>query len=232
MELKKQKIENFTQLPWHNFFLWHFISEEEGGNLLQEHFRDELEVELYPVPATMPLDDFLALPEGAPFELHTNQPFFMPAPTPYHQQVITNLLSRLHLFVDDNEMGRVLPAPVDVQLPGDSVIQPDIIFISNEREEHLKRNGLHAAPNWAAEILSPSTRDRDEGFKLKLLSENGAVEYWIIHPDEKWVKQYVLDEESNVLVLKKKYEGENEKIESIAVKGFSITTKKLFKGTE
>jgi Uma2 family endonuclease len=156
----------------------------------------------------------------------------MACPSFKHQKVQFNIGRILGNFVEDAELGELLFAPFDVLLPEGNVIQPDLLFVAEGRTKHFQENSLHTAPDFVVEILSPSTRKNDEGLKLQLLSDNGTVEYWIIHPEEKWVEQYIFDEESKVLLLHKKYEDENEVIESIVISGFSITLKKIFKGTE
>ena len=42
---------------------------------------------------------------------------------------------------------------------------------------------MFAAPDLAVEILSPSTRRRDETLKRQLYDRVGVVEYWLIDPD-------------------------------------------------
>jgi len=234
MENKPRILKTLADLPWRNNFVW-FPNGHGGGHLLHRNFTEEEHFEywLYAIPNEgVTIAMYQSLPESAPFELHNNQLIYMASPTSNHQRILTNLLTRINLFVEDNELGEVLPAPLDVHFPEKNVIQPDLLFVSKEQTEHIKKDGLHTAPKWAAEILSPSTKKQDENFKLQLLSENGTVEYWIIHPEEKWVKQYVLDEETGELLLKKKYEDQDEVIESVAIAGFVISIKKIFKNVE
>jgi Uma2 family endonuclease len=231
-ELEKQKIETLGELPWHNGMLYQHASPEDESLLYEKHSEEQIEFELFSLLHPMPIESFLALPESAPFELHFNQPVFMPAPTDNHQKISFNLILSVGGYVDEHELGEFRSAPYDVHLPEKNIIQPDLLFVAENRTEHIQKNGLHTGPDWAAEILSPSTRKNDEGLKLQLLSDNGTVEYWIIHPEEKWVEQYIFDEESEKLLLHKKYEDEDDVIESIVITGFSIMLKKIFKGTK
>lgn len=234
MQKTPRIFKSLSELPWHNDFVW-FPNGHGGGHLLHRQFTAEKEVEywLYTLPNEgVTIEMYESLPESAPFELHNNKLIYMASPSDNHQQVVTNLIFYIRFFLEENELGKLRPAPYDVHFPEKTVIQPDLVFVKKEREHHILKNGLHAAPDWAAEILSPSTEESDEGFKLKLLSDNGTVEYWVIHPEERWVKQYVLDEKEGILLLKKKYEGEDEIIESVAIPGFTISTKKIFKDVE
>jgi Uma2 family endonuclease len=234
MENKPRILKTLADLPWRNNFVW-FPNGHGGGHLLHRNFTEEEQFEywLYTIPNdNVSIAMYQSLPESAPFELHNNQLIYMASPSDNHQQVAANLTAYVLPFIMQNSLGKFRFSPYDVHFPEKTVIQPDLLFVSKAREAHIQKNGLHAAPDWAAEILSPSTKKDDENFKLQLLSENGTVEYWIIDPEEQWVKQYVLDEETGELLLKKKYEGEDEVIESVAIQGFSISTKKIFKDVE
>ena len=61
----------------------------------------------------------------------------------------------------------VLPSPVSVQLDEDdrTMIQPDVV-ICCDREKILQSH-VYGAPDMVIEILSPSTRKKDMGLKLK-----------------------------------------------------------------
>lgn len=64
----------------------------------------------------------------------------------------------------------VLPSPVSVQLDEDdrTMIQPDVV-ICCDREKILQSH-VYGAPDMVIEILSPSTRKKDMGLKLKNIS--------------------------------------------------------------
>ena len=77
---------------------------------------------------------------------------------------------------------------MDVVLSEESVVQPDILFVSNERREIITEDNIHGAPDLVVEILSPSTADRDKELKLRLYAQAGVREYWIVDPDERSVQ--------------------------------------------
>lgn len=175
---------------------------------------------------------YCSLPEGAPFQLIQGQLIFMATPSDNHQQVQFNVSRHVGNFVEDNDLGKVRNPPTDVQVNGNTRFQPDLLFVHKSRTEIITpKEGLAEGPDLAVEILSPSTRKHDEGIKLELFGEAGTVEYWLIHPDEKWVKQYVLDEETKTLLLAKHLEHEEEELHSVALPGFVLTLKQIFKGT-
>jgi Uma2 family endonuclease len=53
--------------------------------------------------------------------------------------------------------------------------------------------GIIGAPDLVVEILSPSNRQIEMREKLEAYQASLVREYWIIHPEEQWMLQYVLD---------------------------------------
>ena len=132
--------------------------------------------------------DYLLLPEQDRRELIEGDFYAVPAPSFRHQTISRDLGTLLWDFVKTNNLGVVLWAPVDVVLSEESVVQPDILFVSNERREIITEDNIHGAPDLAVEILSPSTADRDKELKLRLYAQAGVREYWIVDPDERSVQ--------------------------------------------
>ena len=73
-------------------------------------------------------------------------------------------------------------APCDVVLSDNDVVQPDLLFISRAREHIVTDDNVRGAPDLVIEILSPSTADRDLGYKHDLYGRHGVLEYWIVDP--------------------------------------------------
>ena len=61
-------------------------------------------------------------------------------------------------------------------------MQPDLLFISRAREHTITDENVRGAPDLVIEILSPSTTERDVGYKHDLYSRHGVLEYWIVDP--------------------------------------------------
>ncbi|HEV8578314.1 MAG TPA: Uma2 family endonuclease [Thermoanaerobaculia bacterium] len=62
------------------------------------------------------------------------------------------------------------------------IVQPDLLFVSNERESILTEANIRGAPDLVIEILSDDTRRLDEVLKLKAYEQFGVREYWIFDP--------------------------------------------------
>jgi Uma2 family endonuclease len=82
-----------------------------------------------------------------------------------------------------------------VILTGVNGVQPDLVFISNENREVLTTQGVRGAPDLVVEILSPSTRSRDLGIKLRAYQAAGVPNYWIADPRARTLEERVLGED-------------------------------------
>ena len=132
--------------------------------------------------------DYLLLPEGDRRELIEGDFHVVPAPSFRHQVISRNLGIRLWEHVDASGLGEVVWAPTDVVLSPESVVQPDILFVSNERRGIIMEANVSGAPDLVVEILSPSTVERDRELKLTLYARYGVREYWIVDPEDETVE--------------------------------------------
>ena len=127
------------------------------------------------------LDDYYALPDDVRAELINGYLIFLEAPRSVHQELISELLMDLKLYIRNNKgTCKVLPAPLDVQLDCDNrtMIQPDISVIC--QLDRLVEKGVYGAPDFCIEIVSPSSRSRDYIKKVSKYQNAGVREYWIV----------------------------------------------------
>ena len=142
---------------------------------------------------TRPLtyDDLVQMPEdGNRYEIIGGELVVSPAPIPLHQRVSKRAFLLLHGFVEAQGLGEVFFAPLDVQLGEHDIVEPDLVFIARERLGIVERTRVIGVPDLLVEILSPSTRARDEVLKARLYAEAGVREYWIVDPDERTLRLY------------------------------------------
>lgn len=78
-------------------------------------------------------------------------------------------------------------APLDVILSNETVVQPDAIVILNQNRGIIKEK-IEGAPDLLAEVLSPSTSDRDRIVKKRLYQRCGVREYWVVDPERQTVE--------------------------------------------
>jgi Uma2 family endonuclease len=129
-------------------------------------------------------EDYLLFPEdGSRHELIGGEHYVAPAPNRKHQWIAGNLHFELRSLLAENPLGHVYFAPLDVVLSDWDVVQPDLLFISNERSAIEQDRGAFGPPDLVIEILSDSTRRRDETLKLDLYSRMGVREYWLFDPE-------------------------------------------------
>ena len=142
-------------------------------------------------PAKLTYRDYLLLPEdGRRHELIGGEHFVTPSPTLKHQIALGNLYRLLCPFVRERQLGLVLLSPFDVVLSFEDVVEPDLLFVSRERLGVLGEKAAHGAPDLAVEILSPSSRRKDEVLKRALYERHGVSEYWIVDPGRREVRTY------------------------------------------
>lgn len=106
-----------------------------------------------------------------------------PAPGYQHQAIVTRAVILLDEHVREHRAGLVCVSPLDVVLDEQRalVVQPDVVFISNERAPILRQQ-VWGAPDLVVEVESPSTRRRDRTAKRGWYRRYGVREYWLIDP--------------------------------------------------
>ena len=150
--------------------------------------------------------------------------FPMSAPTTLHQHIIGELFFTMYAFFKHTSCNVIL-SPIDVRLPVGkqgktfkTVMQPDLCVICDKSK--IVAQGIIGAPDLVIEILSPSNRQIEMHEKYEAYQASMVREYWIIHPGEQWMLQYVLNE-NNLYELHKKYENLS-CLESVIFLGLSI----------
>ena len=167
----------------------------------------------------------LDAPEGERYELINGVLIMAAAPNEAHQRSSIKLGGRMEMYADERDLGRVYNAPFDVLLSDTDVVQPDILFVSKEREEIITPANVQGAPDLVVEILSPSSSRRDWREKLALYAKHGVKEYWIIDPINRVIWLMLL--RRGALEIMGTY-GEGATVSSTALAGFSVKVDDLF----
>lgn len=144
--------------------------------------------------------DYLNWPEGERWELIDGQAFAMsPAPSNFHQLIVGELFRNIANHFRGKSC-RPFVAPFDVRLPSpgrahhevNTVVQPDISLVC-EPSKLNDNHGCLGAPDWVIEVLSPSTAIHDQRTKRALYERHGVTEYWLVHPGDRSVTVYRLE---------------------------------------
>lgn len=143
--------------------------------------------------------DYLQWPDETRYELIDGEAFLMsPAPLVEHQEIAGEVFRQLANQLDGQPC-RPYIAPVDVRLPRkfeadaaiDTVVQPDVLVVCDPSK--IDRRGVRGAPDWVLEVLLPSTAAHDQIAKRRAYERAGVREYWLVHPGDRTLTVYVLE---------------------------------------
>ncbi len=175
----------------------------------------------WPAPGEWTYEDYLDLPDdGSRYEIIWGELYMTPAPNIRHQMTSGELEFALRTFVKTHNLGVVLDAPCDVLLePDGTPVEPDILFVSKERNHIVTAKNVNGAPDLIIEILSPSNPEHDRMRKFELYKESGVAEYWIVDPEARTIEVFVLRE--NKYLLLGRYEAGQAAVSEV-LPGFSV----------
>ena len=122
-------------------------------------------------------DDFLLFPDdGKRHELIDGEHYVTASPNTKHQRVSGNLYWLLRSYLEVHPSGQLFYAPFDIVFTRFDVVEPDLLYMSNERaSEILTSKHVTGSPELVIEIGSPSTRQRDETIKRRLYQRSGVI---------------------------------------------------------
>ena len=169
--------------------------------------------------------DYINTPDDKRYELIDEELILAPAPRRDHQRVQANLGSPIHHFVRSNALGVVYFAPRDVVFSDTYIVQPDLMFISNERMHIDTEAEVWGGPDLVVEILSPSTAARDRTVKRALYARHGVNEYWLVDTDARTIAVLLLGDQGFEPVATY---GEGDTLVSPTLPGFSILVDEVF----
>lgn len=147
-----------------------------------------------------------------------------PTPLFNHQSASVKLTKILINYIDDNDLGTLLVAPMDVIFSEKLVLQPDILFISNRRKGIIKKQ-IYGSPDLIVEIVSGSSVSRDTIKKKKIYEDAGVSEYWLVFPHKKCIEVYSLKNKQYQLFQKAIGD---ESITSILIPGLIVNLSEVF----
>jgi len=130
-----------------------------------------------------------------------------PAPSLNHQSSSGGIHGEIYIYLKKNKHKkqncRLFEAPFDVRFPKNNnkedekiytVVQPDIVIICDKNK--LDKKGCIGAPDFIAEIISPSTAKIDMEDKYLLYEKEGVKEYWLVFPHEKIIQSFILKDKT------------------------------------
>ncbi len=167
---------------------------------------------------------------GKRYEIVDGELYVSKQPHYHHQRLCLRLGGLLDAWCLQTGAGEANAAPGLIFGENDDVA-PDVVWISRERlATALQEDGkLHTAPELVVEVLSPGVTNehRDREIKLKLYSQRGVLEYWIVSWQERRIEIYRRVE--TVLTLASTLY-ETDTLQSPLLPGFICPVSKLFMG--
>lgn len=150
-------------------------------------------------------------------------------PLDIHEKLQLFLLRLLAGFVEELSLGEIRGSRTPAILDENYAPEPDILFVANDGQAEIRREGVFGPPDLVIEVLSAGTAQNDRGPKFLAYEEAGVRELWLIDPYgpagtsffhlEKGSFRPVQPNADNIL-------------KSIAVPGFWIDVRWLWPGEE
>lgn len=137
--------------------------------------------------------DYLEFPEESGFHYEVLDGTVTKEPSPdYHHQRVSRRLQRVleDYFAENDPDGEVFHAPLDVILSDQTVVQPDLFYISSRQQSLYRFPRIEGAPELVIEIVSPLSYSRDRVKKLEIYREAEVQHYWLVDPQARTIEAY------------------------------------------
>lgn len=149
-----------------------------------------------------------------------------------HQFTVTTLVRLIGEHVSQKELGIVLVAPFDIQLPDTAKpVQPDIVFIAADKQPKDGDQLFEGVPDLIIEVLSPESIRTDYVVKFSLYERAGVREYWMVEPRTRFVEIYTLSPDRSEYVLEGQF-SPCEQLYSFVLPDLALAVESLFLAVE
>jgi len=161
------------------------------------------------------------------YEIIHGEAYAMSAPNAFHQSILVELVKQFANFLTGKPC-KVYPAPYDVRLfyeedeSDDTVVQPDISVICDK--EKRGKEGCRGAPDFVAEILSPSNTAIEMQRKFNVYREAGVREYWVLDGENKTLIVYLFEGDT---IISRSY-GEKDTVPVAVLDGLAVELEPVF----
>ncbi len=118
--------------------------------------------------------------EGAPYAM-------APSPTVNHQYVAGRILAIIHESIDKfvSCANCLVLMETDLHLTDDTIVRPDVMVVCEAVD-----NLVTETPELIIEVVSASSKIRDEQLKFSLYAKNNIQYYILVYPEDKIAKIY------------------------------------------
>lgn len=150
-----------------------------------------------PIPRPATYRDLAAAPPHLVAELIGGALHLQPRPKPRHARAEATLAGVIEgpfqRGTGGGPGGWVILVEPELHL-GEDVLVPDLAGWRKERLTPFpEETGITVPPDWACEILSPSTRRTDLTLKRDLYAAQGVPHLWLVDPDARTLEAFGLE---------------------------------------
>ena len=177
--------------------------------------------------------ELLLLPDdGKRHELIDGVHYVTPSPRIPHQVLVGRIFVAMSNFLTGHQhLGRVFLSPVDVVMSEHNLVVPDLLFVARDQQSILTEANVQGVPALVVEVLSPSTRRRDEGIKRKLFDQKGVREYRVVDPQNCRVSICRRSADGSFPIVSTLTAAADEQIATPLLPGFELSLSELFADT-
>lgn len=147
----------------------------------------------------------------------------LPMPTRRHQ-VILALLYELFVTFIRPRGGKVLFAPLRVQVGPNKYREPDLLLLI-DADDPRNQNAFWLGADLVIEIVSPDDPERDTKVKRIDYAEAGISEYWIVNPTDETIIVLKLDGDA---YAERGVYNRGESAASALLDGFAVSVDEVF----
>ncbi|MCL2703205.1 MAG: Uma2 family endonuclease [Defluviitaleaceae bacterium] len=123
-------------------------------------------------------------------ELHDGRIVAMsPGHSTNHGAVSFNISSIFRRYLKGKPC-RIVPDGIYLRLSEKDRFLPDVMIVCDK--EKYKTDAVYGAPDLVVEVLSPSTKNYDRGYKKSVYEKFGVKEYWLVNTDSRSVEVHLL----------------------------------------
>lgn len=177
------------------------------------------------------LEEFWRLPEPpgrAHYELIGGALFMVPPPDPPHGDLVSRLTASLVLFLAANENPGVVYHPREAIMSGNTYLEPDMMYVSNEVRRRM--GDQRSSADIVFEYLSESTANYDRTTKADTYLALGVRELWLIDPATSTIEVRHASEKDGSPVWRIARYAHGENAESAVLEGWRVAVDELFAG--